>query len=345
MGPTLSSLRLRWSHPQLREPVSGGVERQLEPKPQDLKSFIQPLITSFTNDIGYSPLKTTSNDALWKAMRTYADSTGVPYEEGSHSWLMFKVGYVYPVVCFPHHPFEVQRYIGIYSWLGLLLDDQAVEYLEEFSMFHQRFCADEKQPIPLLQAWADLMKLTFKYWDPLVANFIVTASLNFLNSNALEARKEFHQIERTKAGRSWAWFLREKDGVGEAYAWFTFPRALCPDISLFLEVVPDISIWIGLTNDVLSFYKEEKAGETHNYVHNRAWYEDKNPNSVFEEIVDEITTKAQQMRLVLKNREPYLKLLNSHLLGYIAFHKLNSRYRLWEVGLGEDATDRTVLGS
>ncbi|ENH65764.1 hypothetical protein FOC1_g10003385 [Fusarium oxysporum f. sp. cubense race 1] len=115
------------------------------------------------------------------------------------------------------------------------------------------------------------MKLTFKYCDPLVANFIAAASLNFLNSNALEARKEFHQIERTKAGRSWAWFLGEKDGVGEAYAWFTFLKALCPDISLFLEVIPDISMWIGLTNDLLSFYEEEKAGETHNYIYNRGW--------------------------------------------------------------------------
>ncbi|EMT65770.1 hypothetical protein FOC4_g10007881 [Fusarium odoratissimum] len=191
-------------------------------------------------------------------MRTYADNTGVPYKEGSHSWLMFKVGYLYPVVCFPCHPFKVQVYIGIYSWLGLLLDDQAAEYLEEFSMFHERFCADEKQPIPLLQGWADLMRLTFRYWGPLVANFTVTSSLNFLN-----------------------------DGGGETCAWFTFPKELCPDISLFLEVVPDISMCIGLTNDALSFYKEEKAGETHNYIHNRAW--------------------------------------------------------LWEVGLGEDATDRTVL--
>ncbi|VTT81264.1 unnamed protein product [Fusarium fujikuroi] len=255
---------------------------------------LELLITSFAEEIGYSPLKTTSNDALWKAMRAHADRTDVPYEEGTHSWLMFKVGYVYPV----------------------------------FAMFHERFCADEKQSIPLLQTSADLMKLTFKYWDPLIANFIVTASLNFLNSNALEARDEFHTIELTKADRSWAWFLREKDGVGEVYAWFTFPKALFPDISLFLEVVPDLCIWIGLTNDVLSFYKEELAGETHNYIHNRGLR--KNPSKL--------------MRLVLKGREPYLKLLNTHLLGYIAFHKLNSRYRLWEVGLGEDATDRTVLG-
>ncbi|KAM0074413.1 hypothetical protein ACKRZS_013736 [Fusarium odoratissimum] len=71
----------------------------------------------------------------------------------------------------------------------------------------------------------------------------------------------------------------EKDGGGETCAWFTFPKELCPDISLFLEVVPDISMCIGLTNDALSFYKEEKAGETHNYIHNRAWYENKDPQS------------------------------------------------------------------
>ncbi|KAK2126224.1 isoprenoid synthase domain-containing protein [Fusarium oxysporum II5] len=240
-------------------------------------------------------------------MRTYADNTGVPYKEGSHSWLMFKVGYLYPVVCFPCHPFKVQVYIGIYSWLGLLLDDQAAEYLEEFSMFHERFCADEKQPIPLLQGWADLMRLTFRYWGPLVANFTVTSSLNFLNLMLLRPERSSTRSSAPRPAEAGHGFF-EKDGGGETCAWFTFPKELCPDISLFLEVVPDISMCIGLTNDALSFYKEEKA-----------------------------------VRLALKGWEPYLKLLNSHLLGYIAFHKLKSRYRLWEVGLGEDATDRTVL--
>ncbi|KAL7764208.1 hypothetical protein ACKLNR_005353 [Fusarium oxysporum f. sp. zingiberi] len=243
------------------------------PKDEKMRKVGQFLRASIENDLeGYTMM-------VWHHIMNW------PKDE-------YQVGYVYPVVCFPYHPFEVQLYIWIYSWLGLLLDDEAAEYLEDFSMFHERFCADEKQPIPLLQGWADLMKLTFKYWDPLVANFIVTAFLNFLNSNALEARKEFHQIERTKAGRSWAWFLREKDGLGEAYAWFTFPKTLCPDISLFLEVIPDVSMWIGLTNDLLSFYEEEKAGETHNYIHNRGWYEDKDPQSVFGEIVDETTTKT-----------------------------------------------------
>ncbi|EXM05392.1 hypothetical protein FOIG_03987 [Fusarium odoratissimum NRRL 54006] len=181
-------------------------------------------------------------------------------------------------VCFPCHPFKVQVYIGIYSWLGLLLDDQAAEYLEEFSMFHERFCADEKQPIPLLQGWADLMRLTFRYWGPLVANFTVTSSLNFLNLMLLRPERSSTRSSAPRPAEAGHGFF-EKDGGGETCAWFTFPKELCPDISLFLEVVPDISMCIGLTNDALSFYKEEKAGETHNYIHNRAWYENKDPQS------------------------------------------------------------------
>ncbi|KAL5588996.1 hypothetical protein FOBRF1_015524 [Fusarium oxysporum] len=282
------------------------------PKDEKMRKVGQFLRASIENDLeGYTMM----------AMRTYADNTGVPYTEGSHSWLMFKVRYLYPVVYFPCHPFKVQVYIGIYSWLGLLLDDQAAEYLEEFSMFHERFCADEKQPIPLLRGWADLMRLTSRYWGPLVANFTVTSSLNFLNSMLLRPERSSTRSSAPRPAEAGHGFF-EKDGGGETCAWFTFPKELCPDTSLFLEVVPDISMCIGLTNDALSFYKEEKAGETHNYIHNRAWYE---------------------MRLALKGREPYLKLLNSHLLVYIAFHKLKSRYRLWEVALEEDATDRTVL--
>ncbi|KAH6977833.1 isoprenoid synthase domain-containing protein [Fusarium venenatum] len=269
---------------------------------RDLKSFIKPLITSFTTELEYSPVAPTNNDALWKAMCLYANGTGVSYDEGTHSGTCFKIGFTYPVVsdtnatgqvCFPHHPVEVQTYIGIYSWLGLLLDDEAVTHPDDFEMFHQRFCAGEKQPIPLLQGWADLMTLVFEHWDPLVANFIITASLNFLNANALQAREDFTHIERTKAGRSWAWFIREKDGVGEAYAWFTFPKALCGDKSRFMEVIPDLSMWIGLTNDILSFWKEEQAGEKHNYIHTRGWYDDKDTWSTFEDIVDDVRLKTR----------------------------------------------------
>lgn len=143
-------------------------------------------------------------------------------------------------------------YVGIYSWLGLLLDDETDKAPEHFSAFIERFAHGAKQPTPLLEGWAELMRWAFKLWDPVVANFIVSSSLNFVNANVLEARSEFKSLERTRGGESWPLFLRDKDGVGEAYAWFTFPKALYPDMSKYIEMIPDLSAFIAKTNDILS---------------------------------------------------------------------------------------------
>lgn len=59
-------------------------------------------------------------------------------------------------------------------------------------------------------------------------------------------------MKPSKGGNSWPWYLRNKDGIGDTYAYFTFCKSECPDISRFLEAVPDMSMYIALTNDILS---------------------------------------------------------------------------------------------
>lgn len=98
MGVLVSTLRSHWRILQPSEPRTLDRRRPPASETEDLKSFIQPLISAFADGIGYSPPSRTSNDALWKAMCLYADQTGLPYEEGTHSWVCFKVGYGYPVV-------------------------------------------------------------------------------------------------------------------------------------------------------------------------------------------------------------------------------------------------------
>lgn len=146
----------------------------------------------------------------------------------------------------------MQVFVGVYSWLGLLLDDETAKAPEAFAVFIERFATGLKQLTPLLEAWAELMRGAFKFWDPVVANFIVTSSLDFVTANVLETREEFQRLERTRGGKEWSWFVRNKDGVADAYAWFTFPKALYPDMSNFLEMVPDLSKYIAATNDILS---------------------------------------------------------------------------------------------
>ncbi|KAK1841568.1 hypothetical protein CCHR01_15802 [Colletotrichum chrysophilum] len=237
------------------------------------------MITSFVSDIGCINPAPEPSEALWASMHAYADQLGVNYEKGTHSWECFQVGTSYPAVCLiscllisavhsdvalsvntdvlqaclPQHSLEIQVYVGTYTWLGILLDDETSKSPEDCSRFVERLAAGEKQPTPLLEGWAELMRLAFKYWDPVVANFIVAASLNFVNANVLENRHEFKTLKPTRGGKNWPWFMRDKDGVAEAYALFTFPKDRYQDISNYLEMIPDnMSSYLSLTNDILS---------------------------------------------------------------------------------------------
>lgn len=94
---------------------------------------------------------------------------------------------------------------------------------------------------------------------------------------------------------------------------------------------------LNLTNQLssASFYKEERGGEVDNYIHGRAWYENKEAIPVLEDVIGEVKDGVRRIRVVLDGREPYLQAANDYILGYVAFHKSVRRYRLWDVGLGE----------
>ncbi|KAI8956731.1 terpenoid synthase [Daldinia sp. FL1419] len=307
------------------------------------RSYVRDLLSSFARNVGYTTAPEMSNKKYWLALYEHAANTAVPHSRGTHSYECLVVGGNYAIACFPGHPLDVQVYIGIYTWLAIRVDDEAGQSPEEFEAFHERFTAGIPQPTILLEGWAQIIRGAFTYWEPIVANFIVCSSLDFHNASVLEARSGFRDLVRTDGGQSFAWYMRSKTGLSDAYAYFTFPKAIYPDISCFLEAVPDLSKYISLANDVLSFYKEDQAGEKDNYIHSRAYYEGKHPQTVLGEVIEEAEKAVWRMRVAIKGREPYEQALNSHVLGYIWFHVISSRYKLSEIGLGETVVNLEVL--
>ncbi|KAJ7122260.1 isoprenoid synthase domain-containing protein [Mycena epipterygia] len=66
-------------------------------------------------------------------------------------------------------------------------------------------------------------------------------------------------------------YLRRKSGAAEAYAAGIFKanKEQCFPLTKYIRVLPDLAFFIEVMNDVLSFHKEELAGETHNFIHFR----------------------------------------------------------------------------
>ncbi|EGO00743.1 hypothetical protein SERLA73DRAFT_71725 [Serpula lacrymans var. lacrymans S7.3] len=66
-------------------------------------------------------------------------------------------------------------------------------------------------------------------------------------------------------------YLRSKTGAGEAYAVAVFKAKRCQILPLekVLKALPDIALFICFTNDIMSFHKEQLAGERCNTIHLR----------------------------------------------------------------------------
>lgn len=85
-----------------------------------------------------------------------------------------------------------------------------------------------------------------------------------------------------------------------------------------------------LHSDILSFYKEEIAGEKTNLVHDLSDVLNKPIEEVLESLLDEVVQAVRRGREVLRGeqeRATWERLLS----GWVAFHFLSPRYRLAEL--------------
>ncbi|KAL0960914.1 hypothetical protein HGRIS_005923 [Hohenbuehelia grisea] len=200
---------------------------------------------------------------------------------------------------YPGHRFEVKFHIGMFTWFMLYIDDCAEDMPELLEGFQERFLARLPLQDPLLQKYAELLLRTYDHWDPLTANSIIAAGLEYVTATTLETDEGFRTLKLDKNAGNFAYYFRRKTGVAEAYALMLFPRQENPSRWAFLPAVADLNLFIDLSNDILSFYKEEKAGENTNYIHIRAKCCQEYPLSVLRKTVEESIGAAKRATLTL----------------------------------------------
>lgn len=124
--------------------------------------------------------------------------------------------------------------------------------VEEAYLFHQLFFQGHPQPNKLLEGIALLLREAYNHFDRIMANMLQISVLKFLTSNLLERHNGFRNMPITKAGQVFPYFFRDMSGMTTAYAIFCFPKALYPDVTAFLEAIPEIAKFVNISNDVLS---------------------------------------------------------------------------------------------
>ncbi|KAJ6569383.1 isoprenoid synthase domain-containing protein [Mycena capillaripes] len=240
-----------------------------------------------------------------------------------------------------NHSFEIKVYISLFSWFSMTIDDRVTNMRIPLEHFHERLLNAEKQLDPLLDHLALLLKETHHYWDPVCASTIVCSFLEFVASTLIQDRDEVKLKGGLVESESWPPYMRGKDGEPDAYAYMIFPKHICPNVSVYLQVIPDMCIFINGSNDVLSFHKEELANEAQNLVHGRAQASGNPPLCELASVAEESFAAVRRVRSLLCGKGIYEELWRTFEHGYITFHTAGKRYRLSEISLGEDIPEVT----
>ncbi|KAF7529684.1 hypothetical protein G7054_g9753 [Neopestalotiopsis clavispora] len=283
-----------------------------------LASAVRPSCLSMLIDFGYPGAPQPSPEAvevLLNVMHKRAVDIGLPLDTPI-SRKGFWLGYSEGLLAHPGHPVEVQAYVGLITWLVVQFDDivgQEGRMREASSQFHERFFRGETQPNALLNGIATMIREAPVHFDAVLATLLQHSD-----------------------GAKFPYYFRAMSGMDIAYAIFCYPKALYTDIGCFIEAIPDMGIFINISNDVLSFYKEELGGDKRNYIHNRARSEQRDVLQVLAEVEREAIDCEHRIQKILKGRAEYAKSWSDSVRGYMAMHTTNPRYRLAELGLGEE---------
>ena len=93
-----------------------------------------------------------------------------------------------------------------------------------------------------------------------------------------------------------------------------------------------------IVNDILSFYKEELAGETVNYVHLLRTVRQKDTGlEVVHDLIDEAVRLSDEIDALLTGEAK--EMWEHWRTGYITYHLHDSRYKLSELCLTEGDDD------
>ncbi|KAI0090574.1 isoprenoid synthase domain-containing protein [Irpex rosettiformis] len=238
-----------------------------------------------------------------------------PYVEASLDIATITYGHTRP---------DVQVHITLFTTLTIAIDEFEVSD-DDLDAFSSRLLSNSPQSDPLLDCLVDNLRRMTEFFPAYSSKCITLSTIEFIDATLQD--KYSVGVDLRPGALSYVNYKRFRNGLGAAYGFFIWDKFSFPDVFAFVQIIPAAAIYLCFTNDILSFYKEQIAGEKDNYLHNRAAVSNKDVNDVLKEVIDEVVIAVDKARPVLTG-EKEKDVWEKFLMGYAAFHYMTPRYKL-----------------
>jgi len=235
------------------------------------------------------------------------------------------IGIVIAMTAYRHTPCDTQVAIALYTF-GCVISDDPVMSNEVLREFVPRFFDGRTQLHPILSRLAAVLAILRRQYSTFSGNAIVISTMEFFNAEMFLRDEGGCQLSEREAPE-YVDYMRGKTGIGEAYAAFIWPRALFPETKTYIQAMSYAAQFSFVCNDLMSYYKEAKAGETDNYVALRTATCGQSVVDTLEELANRLVHLDERIKAILGD-SPERRTWELFTSGYIEFHLCEPRYLL-----------------
>ncbi|EKM60124.1 uncharacterized protein PHACADRAFT_251020 [Phanerochaete carnosa HHB-10118-sp] len=167
-----------------------------------------------------------------------------------------------------------------------------------------------------------------EFFHPYGATIIITGTVQFVACSLVDRETKAMSLHPSACG--YPLYKRARNGIGEGYSYCIWDKTHFPDVSSYIQAIPEATAISLLVNDLCSFYKEELVGEKNNFVHDRACVTSKDLEATLMDTLEDAVDAVNRGREILQG-EKERQAWESHVMGYVAFHFISPRYKLKEL--------------
>ncbi|KAI3609526.1 terpenoidsynthase [Moniliophthora roreri] len=280
-------------------------------------------IRGFLDRLHYSETPVSQEDRRYLEKTVRGDFARHVQHHGARSseWLDI-------TLCYSSHDLQVQLYIARLTTWAIYFDDMTQRMPSSLAAFQRNLITNDADS-DIMVEFRRLLVDAYRLWEPISANLIVTCCMEFVTACAIEGNEELGSMKIRRTAVSWPDYLRSKTGVAAAYSYAIFSKHLDHQLSAYIQIIGDANKFIELTNDILSFYKENLTGETNNYIYARAFTRGKSAIQTHQDVAEELISMYERICATLEG--PELEAWKGFVNGYLTFHVVLERYRLGEI--------------
>ncbi|KAF9264979.1 terpenoid synthase, partial [Marasmius fiardii PR-910] len=229
---------------------------------------------------------------------------------------------------YSHLPKRNQVYIAIFTSLVTVLDNSFYQNHSRMEGFNERFVNGLPQDDPVLHVLDQTLRDSPEYYGQIQSNMIIPGTLDFVISLMMDM--EIREITVRSISPDFAAFWRSLSGIPIGFTMFIFPKEI--KLSAYIECLPHMKTYVNCMRsiDVLSFYKEEVAGEE-TFATSLAKGSLITNYEAIQRLADDVAEAEAIISKKLVGNQPALDSWESFKRGYVYFHTSCHRYKLDEL--------------